>query len=210
MRTALFLSMVSGMAVALPAGEDLVEKYLSNGAGPDPSLATQVTFHGSTFINKVCPSSFLRAHDLRYSPLRSRESSYFPNYRALLRLVSFQQMQRIQLATPSVGLGVLLALSWEPSRPKRTAPLPVPSSLSLTVDLTCASKSHFLPMLADHLAGTRRSTGKLASMRSTLSSIPITLSPHSPLLMPRRHSPSPTSQPCSTHGTVFPPLALTP
>jgi len=53
MRTALFLSIVSGLAVALPAQDDLVEKRGSNNAGPDPSLATKVSFKGDTFINKV-------------------------------------------------------------------------------------------------------------------------------------------------------------
>ena len=60
MRTALFLSIVSGFAVALPA-----QDALGSNAGPDPSLATQVSFQGKTFINKVRRPSFLSAHDQR-------------------------------------------------------------------------------------------------------------------------------------------------
>jgi len=60
MRTALFLSIVSGFAVAVAhlAQDDLVEKRGSNDAGPDPPLSTKVSFRGDTFINKVRLSSF--------------------------------------------------------------------------------------------------------------------------------------------------------
>jgi hypothetical protein len=60
MRTALFLSIVSGLAVAFPAQDDLIEKHGSD-AGPDPTLETKVSFHGNTFINKVRQSHDQRA-----------------------------------------------------------------------------------------------------------------------------------------------------
>jgi hypothetical protein len=51
MRTVLFLSIVSGLAAALPAAQYPIEKHDND--GPDPSLATTVSFQGSKFINKV-------------------------------------------------------------------------------------------------------------------------------------------------------------
>jgi len=50
------LSVLSGLAVAFPGQEGLIEKRSPNDTGPDPTEAMKVYFHGNTFINKVRPS----------------------------------------------------------------------------------------------------------------------------------------------------------
>jgi len=81
MRTVLFLSVLSGLAAAFPAQEDQehVERHGSSDAGPDPTLATKVSFNGNTFINKVRPSN---DHSLSAFMLPLVLNS--PNYRVLL------------------------------------------------------------------------------------------------------------------------------